>query len=441
MESKHLIVMLLLGVFLWIFNAAFDMLTFPNLSFLNALIFKVPFDQLIFRTITLVVFASVGVFLSRTPRYAESAVVEELRRSKEMYETLLNNLPVGVYRITGYGEIVWANRQFTQMLGCKKEKLQNINLNEICVNGSDRQTQLEKLREAPVFAEFEIRPKDGGTVWVQDYPKATLNETGKIAYIDGVCMETHGIDALIRDITERKRLQNMKDQFFTAVTHELRTPLVSIKGYVDHIVAKESNLTPSLRSQIEIVKRNTQRLLNLTEDLLNIQYMETGRLQLKFEDLNLQEILTQCVEEIQPLVNEKGQEVRLEIPGKTLLVVADRVRLVEVLMNLLQNANKFSPNGGSITLRVEEDVGTVTISVTDGGIGIDKRDLGRVFEPFAAIPKPTYFKSSGLGLSLTKRLVETHGGKIWVTSAGIGSGATFAFTIPKLKEESVRAYG
>jgi len=441
MKSKRLIVMLLLGMFLWVLDAAFDMLAFPNLSFLNALIFKVPLDQLMLRTITLVVFASLGVLPSRTPPLTENPMVEELRKSKEMYETLLDNLPVGVYRITGHGEIVWANRQFTRMLRCTKEELQKINLNEICVNRSDRQAHLEKLRDTPVFAEFEIQPKEGATVWVQDYPTATLNETGKIAYVDGVCMETHVIDAVIRDITERKRLQNMKDQFLTAVTHELRTPLVSIKGYVDHIMAKESNLSSNLRSQIEIVKRNTQRLLDLTEDLLDIQYMESGRMQLKFEDLNLQEILTECVEEIQPLVNAKGQEVRLEIPGKALFVAGDRLRLVEVLMNLLHNANKFSPNGGSIIVRVEEEVGTITISITDNGIGIDKKDLGRVFEPFAAIPKPTYFKGSGLGLSLTKRLVETHGGKIWATSTGIGSGATFAFTLPKLKEEPVRSYG
>jgi two-component system phosphate regulon sensor histidine kinase PhoR len=327
------------------------------------------------------------------------------------------------------------------MLGCRKEDLQSVNFNEICVKGFDRQAHLEKLRQGPVFAEFEIQPKEGATIWVQDYPKASLSETGKIAYIDGVCVETRVIDAVVREITERKRLQNMKDQFLTAVTHELRTPLVSIKGYVDHILAKESKLSPNLKSQIETVKRNAQRLLDLTEDLLDIQYMETGRLQLKFEDLNLQEILTQCVEEIQPLVNEKGQEVRLEIPGKPLVVAGDRVRLVEALMNLLQNANKFSPNGGSIIIRVEEDVGTVTISITDSGIGIDKKDLDRVFEPFAAIPKPAYFKGTGLGLSLTKRLIESHGGKIWATSSGIGSGATLAFTLPKLKVESVRSYG
>ena len=354
---------------------------------------------------------------------------------------MLDNLPVGVYRITGQGDVVWANRQFAQIVGCTKEGLRSVNLNEICVNAPDRQTHLKKLREAPVFAEYEIRPKERATVWLQDYPKATLSETGKIAYIDGVCMETHVIDALVRDITERKKLQNMKDDFFAAVTHELRTPLVSIKGYVDHIMSKDSDLSPIIKSQIEIVRRNTQRLLDLTEDLLDVQCMEAGRLQLKFQALNVQDMLKQCVEEIQPMVDDKGQEIRLEIPGKSLRVIGDRVRLAEVLINLLQNANKFSPNRGSITIRVEEDIDTITVTITDNGIGIDKKDIGHVFEPFAAIPKPSYFKGSGLGLSLTKRLVEAQGGRIWATSPGIGSGATFAFTLPKLKEESVRTYG
>ena len=438
MERRHLIVVLLLGIFLWLLDAAT-----PTLSFLSALMFKITssIDQLALRTISLGAFAPFGILMWRTSPITESPIFQEMRRSKEMYETILDNLPVGVYRITGQGDVVWANRQFAQIVGCTKEDLRSVNLNEICVNASDRKVHLEKLREAPLFVEYEIRPKGGATVWLRDYPKATLNETGKIAHIDGVCMETHVIDGLVRDITERKKLQNMKDGFFTAVTHELRTPLVSIKGYVDHIMAKDSNLPADIKSQIEIVKRNTQRLLDLTEDLLNVQYMETGQLQLKFEGLNMQDILKQCLEEIQPLVNDKAQEVRLEIPGKTLHVVGDRVRLTEVLMNLLQNANKFSPNGGSITVRVEEDTETITVTVTDNGIGIDKNDLSRVFEPFAAIPKPSYFKGSGLGLSLTKRLIEAQGGKIWATSPGIGSGATFAFTLPKLKEESVRTYG
>jgi signal transduction histidine kinase len=233
----------------------------------------------------------------------------------------------------------------------------------------------------------------------------------------------------------------MKDHFIVAVTHELRTPLVSIKGYVDHIITREQGLSSSLKSKIEIVKRNTDRLLELTNDLLNVQDAETGRLEFKFETMNLQEAINQCLEEIQPLLRERGQEVRLEVPGKALPVICDRLRLNEVLMNLLTNANKFAPSNGSITIRVEEDETTITVSISDNGIGIEKKDLERVFEPFAAIEKPAYFKGTGLGLSLARKLVEAQGGKIWATSLGKGQGATFAFTIPKSKEEWVEING
>jgi two-component system sensor histidine kinase VicK len=300
---------------------------------------------------------------------------------------------------------------------------------------------LERLREAPVFAEFELQRNDGRTVWVREYPRATLSPDGTIEYVDGVCVETHGIDAIMRDITEHKKLQSMKDHFIVAVTHELRTPLVSIKGYVDHIMAKEPDLSTSIRSKIEVVRRNTDRLLELTNDLLNVQDFETGRLEIRPEKLPLQDTLKQCIEEIQPLLRDKKQEVKLEVTDKTLLVVADRLRLSEVVMNLLSNANKFTQNGGRIIIRVEEDDTAATVCVSDSGIGIDKKDLDRVFEPFAAIEKPSYFKGSGLGLSLTKKLIEAQGGKIWVTSLGKGLGVTFAFTLPKPKEEWIKVHG
>jgi signal transduction histidine kinase len=144
---------------------------------------------------------------------------------------------------------------------------------------------------------------------------------------------------------------------------------------------------------------------------------------------------------MQPLLREKKQEIRLEIPAQPLPIVCDRLRLNQVLTNLLTNANKFASPGGSIIIRVEEDETTATISVTDDGIGIDKKDLQRVFEPFAAIEKPSYFKGSGLGLSLAKKLVEAQGGKIWATSPGKGLGATLAFTLPKSKEPWITING
>ena len=426
-------------------SATFDYLTLSSQSFFDSLIFNIPNKELLFRTVVLTVFAVAGLALSRNSmnQYAKlKNSIKELEKSNEEYASLLNNLPVGVYRATVDGRILDANRRFAEILGYQEVKeLHAVNLNDAYVDRFDRQEHIQRLREAPVFAEFELRTTDGRTVWVRDYPKATINTNGTIAYVDGVCVETHGIDAIMRDITEHKRLQNMKDHFIVAVTHELRTPLVSIKGYVDHIITKETDLSNSLRSKIEVVKRNTDRLLQLTNDLLNVEDMENGRLEFKFETLNLHEAITQCLEEIQPLLKDKGQEVRLEVPGKALPILCDRLRLNEVLTNLLTNANKFTPNSGSITIRVEEDETTVTVSISDNGIGIDKKDLDRVFEPFAAIEKPTYIKGTGLGLSLTKRLVEAQQGKVWATSLGKGQGATFAFTLPKSKEECVRING
>ena len=443
MKKRNTLILLFLGLLFWVSSASVDYFTLPGQSFLDWLIFNIPNKEVLLRIVGLAVLVVAAVPLSRNPtsHYQESKI-DELRKSNDEYASLLNNLPVGVYRATLDGRILDANRQFAEILGYREvNELEKVNLNDIYVDKSGRQEHLERLRETPVFAEFELRRADGRTVWVRDYPRASLNTNGTIASVDGVCVETHGIDAIMRDITEHKRLQNMKDHFIVAVTHELRTPLVSIKGYVDLILAKEPNLLNSLRSKIEVVKRNTDRLLQLTDDLLNVQDMETGRLEFRFETLNLHEVFTQCLEEIQPLLTDKGQEIRLEVPGNALPVVCDRLRLNEVLMNLLSNANKFTPNGGSIIIRVEEDATTVTVSVTDNGIGIDKKDLERVFEPFAAIEKPMYFKGTGLGLSLTKRLIELQQGKVWATSLGKGQGATFAFTLPKSKEEYARIHG
>jgi PAS domain S-box-containing protein len=441
MKGRNTIILMSLGLATWALTAVIDYVTIPTQSFLDWLIYNVPSNELILRVVTLAIFALAGVAL-QVNSLAQESRIERLGKSNDKYTSLLRNLPVGVYRITPKGKILEANRQFAVMLGYQDvDELKNVNMNEVYINKSDRQRYLESLRESPVFAEFEQRQKDGRTVWVRDYPRATLNADGSIAYIDGVSVEMHGIDGIMRDITEHKRLQSMKDHFIVSVTHELRTPLVSIKGYVDHITAKEPDLSDSLRSKIEAVRRNADRLLELTDDLLSIQDMETGHLEFKLDNLALQEVLTQCLEEIQPLLKEKRQEVRLEIPGKRLEVVADRLRLNQVLMNLLNNANKFTPRDGTITVRIEEDDSTATISITDTGIGLDKKDLERVFEPFAVIEKPTYFKGSGLGLSLTKKLVEAQGGRIWATSVGKGQGATFAFTLPKSKEEWIRTLG
>jgi len=238
----------------------------------------------------------------------------------------------------------------------------------------------------------------------------------------------------MEDAVRRRELEKMKNQFISAVTHELRTPLVSIKGYLDLTLEGSESMTENVQSNLHVVKRNTDRLLGLVNDLLDLSRMQTGRLELELQPMDFKTVIQSCMAEAKPLIEEKKLSVGMEVPDKPLPIQGDQVRLCEVLMNLLSNATKFSPEGSEVTLRVEEENKSIKVQVSDRGIGIRKEDLARVFEPFSAIEKPTYIKGTGLGLSITKGLVEGHGGRIWAESEGEGKGATFSFTIPKRKE-------
>ncbi len=244
--------------------------------------------------------------------------------------------------------------------------------------------------------------------------------------------------------TQHEQMERMKDQLISAVTNELQTPLRFINDYVNHAlvtIVNESTLTRTLelvriQSCLEGAKRNCDRVLYLINDLLDLQRLRSGKLQLKLKPVDFTEVIRQCVQAIQPLFHLKGQNFSLELCESTIPIEADPIRLSQVLTNLLTNASKFTPEKGSIKITVKEDADTVKIIVSDTGTGIRKENLERVFEPFATIEKPTQIEGAGLGLSVAKGLVEAHGGKILAESEGLGKGAAFIFTLPRQEIKS-----
>jgi len=283
---------------------------------------------------------------------------------------------------------------------------------EIAKGGVSRAVQLRIVRKNGSLAQAEVNA-------------SPIMSDGKIT----------GVQAIIRDVTERHAIERMRDRFISTVTHELRTPLVSMKGYVDlALSAGPGQMSKEVESRLQVAKRNTDRLLSLVNDLLDVQRMQAERLRLEIQPTDFNKVVDSCMAEIQPFLEEKKLSLRLEVPEGELRIEGDQARLSQVLMNLLSNAIKFSPEGSEVTLHVEEENESIKVQVSDRGIGIRKEDLERVFEPFAAIEKPDYVKGTGLGLSITKGLVEAHGGRIWAESEGEGKGATFSFTIPKRKE-------
>jgi signal transduction histidine kinase len=242
--------------------------------------------------------------------------------------------------------------------------------------------------------------------------------------------------SFVLDISERKHLEELRENFIAAVTHELRTPLVSIKAYADYMAdGKMGDLPEKAAAGAKIVKEQTDRLLSLTEQLLDQRRLLLGRFDLNLTSLDPSEIIEESARQLKPLLEMRNQKLDVQTSGPSKLL-ADRERLAQVVTNLLTNASKFTPENGNIIVKTERTDASFRISVTDTGIGIGKEDLTRVFEPFALVKKPSYVQGSGLGLSVSKGIVEAHGGSIWAESAGPGKGSTFIVEIRLQENEA-----
>ncbi|MEW6592302.1 MAG: PAS domain S-box protein, partial [Candidatus Hadarchaeota archaeon] len=229
-----------------------------------------------------------------------------------------------------------------------------------------------------------------------------------------------------------KEIDEMKSRFVSIATHELRTPLASIKGYTSMVrKGYGGKLSKDADEMLEVAERNVDRLSDLTNDLLDEQRLESGRFQISPDKLKLQEIVEAAVQEITPLIDSKNQilDVRVQ-PGLPPLNL-DKNRMIQVILNLLSNACKFTPQGGSISLQARDNGEMVEVQVSDTGLGIAAEDIDKLFKPFPDIQKSIEYQSTGLGLSICKGIVNLHGGKIWAESKGIGKGTTFTFTMPK----------
>jgi signal transduction histidine kinase len=273
----------------------------------------------------------------------------------------------------------------------------------------------------PLFNLIEGAKKIGGGTYEHRIALKTKDEIGTL---------TSAFNSMADQLQSREL---MKDRFISSATHELRTPLVSIKGFIDRVIkGKSGRLPDKVALELEIVKRNTERLLSLVNDLLDVRRMESGKLKLNLKPIDFQEIIQHCVKEIQPSIEQKKQRLNLEVSRDRLPIQGDKIRLSQALMNLLDNASKFTPESEIIAISIKKRKENIQVQVKDTGIGIRKKDLMRIFEPFADIEKSSYVKGTGLGLSVTKGIIKGHGGKIWVESSGEGKGATFIFTLPRI---------
>ncbi len=228
---------------------------------------------------------------------------------------------------------------------------------------------------------------------------------------------------------ELQTLDKLKSDFLANMSHELRTPLTVIRGGIDYLnrtIKKEDN-----RNYLEIIDKNLARLIHLVSDLFDFTKIEARKIDWSFDQVNLSVLIEEVVEIISPLSLEKKITLNYENPGDV-LVEMDLERIEQVLVNLIENAIKFSDPATEIQIRMEEDPDYVTVSIKDQGVGISAENLKTIFDKFSTVPSAGFNKpeGTGLGLAICKAIVEGHDGKIWAESVQ-GESSTFHFTLLK----------
>jgi len=235
------------------------------------------------------------------------------------------------------------------------------------------------------------------------------------------------IISVVRDVTNRKKIDEIKNEFVNTITHELRTPIAALKGslYLMHEKGKEN-----LSDVLEIAERNVDRLSSLVNDILDYQKLSLDRLSFHLIEQQINDLILLIADEIKNQLIQKGLHLSLNLDKNLPMLFYDRNRITQVLMNLVHNAIKFT-NEGSITLITSQNKDSVIVSVQDTGIGIKKEDIPKLFIPFSQLTDTVDKKgSSGLGLAICKKIIHNIGGSIWVESE-FGKGSTFSFSLPK----------
>ena len=264
---------------------------------------------------------------------------------------------------------------------------------------------------------------------------AAIEWSGKPAYLASIrdITEVKRMEALKAEIDERARLDQLKDEFVSTVSHELRTPLTTIKEFAS-IISDEipGKLTKDQREYVGIIKGNIDRLARLINDILDISKIEAGKVQLNRAMTDIRNLVQGVIFTLKPQADEKHIELKAMFQKDIAEAYLDCDRMTQIFTNLIGNAIKFTPEKGKITVEIKDAAKEIECSVADTGIGIAPENLDKVFSKFQQFGRTAGpgAKGTGLGLTITKELIEKHSGSIWVESK-LGKGTKFTFTLPK----------
>ncbi len=353
---------------------------------------------------------------------------DSLRESEEKLRLMFESATDGITVSDLEGNIVQVNEAVVDMHGYdSKEALVGRHASEL----------MAKKDHTRATANLRRTLEDG---FVRDIQYTFLTRDGSefpaelsAAVLRDATGKPTGFITITKDITQRKKLDQLKDEFIGLVSHELRSPLTVITGAVNTVLTEATRLSPEeTRQLLQDAALEADTLSHLLGNLLELSRVQANRLLLHAEAISVNKVIQDTVREMKH--RSPVHQFIVDIPRKLPPVYADQLRLERILHNLLENAVKYSPKGGKIEVSVKPEAEYLVFCVSDQGIGISPTDQSKLFGPFQRLNDPTVDRVGGIGLGLLvcRRLVEAHGGRIWVSSEP-GRGSTFFFTLPLSK--------
>jgi len=355
-------------------------------------------------------------FMSQEVKYQ----IEKLKQETSKLDAVLNNMLEGIMLLDKDFKILFMNNSVKKILYIVSN-IEGKFLNELTDNNYILELSNKILKEGSSINNYEMSisiPRKK-TLQINAVPIFRDNN------IDGGVFVFH-------DITKLRELENLKQEFVANVSHELRTPITIIKGYAETILDGAIDDKDNLKEFISIIYKDSNRLANLIDDLLDLSKIESGKVLLQFKESDLKELIDDCIGVLKNIINKKNHTLNIVINTDIKTIFVDDKKILQVLFNLLDNAIKYTQDNGTIELKVKDKNNYIQFDITDNGIGIPEDDLNRIFERFYRVDKARSREmgGTGLGLSIVKHIVLAHCGEVWVKS-NINQGSVFSFTIPK----------
>jgi len=341
---------------------------------------------------------------------------------------ILEGIADGVMVADARGNVILLNAAAEEILGMSREEITGRPIHELSgLYGAAGDTWLALIKEWAQALPAKREPTSFESQFETEEDVVSV-------HMAPVLMgdEFLGTVSVFRDITREVAVDRMKSELISTVSHQLRTPMTSIKGYTDLLYLETvGEINEAQRRFLSIIKSNADRLALLANDLLDISRIETGRMRLNVEFIHISAIIIEIAASLRGQIEEKGLSLKLDIPDSLPPTYGDRDRVTQILTNLIDNARHYTPAGGQITVSAQVRGNFLQVSVADTGIGIAPKDQEKIFDRFYRADHSLVQEvaGTGLGLSIAKSFVEMHGGEIWVESEP-GQGSTFSFTLP-----------